>query len=106
MSESPIAPPQVDDTDRAPTPGETAQPILTEAEQTAAIQDEQAAVQEAVQAHLQNRVVTLNMEVRIRDQKIADLEARLEGTQAELETVKADLAEHQASVPQDADPAP
>jgi hypothetical protein len=65
--------------ERIPTPGETAPPILDEAQQQAAIQDEQnaldQAVQHAAQAHLQNRAVALNMEVRIRDQRIRDLEA-------------------------------
>lgn len=66
---------------RVPTPGETAPPILDEAQQQAALQDEQQAldqaVQQAAQAHLQNRAVALNMEVRIRDQRIRDLETEV-----------------------------
>lgn len=45
--------------------------------QALALQDEQQAAQEAAFQHLQNRVVMLNMEVRIRDQRIAALEAAL-----------------------------
>lgn len=51
-----------------------------------ALQDEQAALQEATLQHLQNRVVALNVEVRIRDEELAALRdevASLKGGDAE-----------------------
>lgn len=61
------------------------QPDATEAPEDArgslAAADEQRALQEAVQAatlqHLSQRVVALNVEVRVRDERIAALEAEL-----------------------------
>lgn len=91
---APAEPPTAPERER--TPGDTAQPLLDETQQQAAIQDEQAAVDSAIQAaiqdHLQNRVVALNMEVRIRDgmiadlrQEVADLRAQLLDTQPQAE---------------------
>lgn len=60
--------------------------------QALAFQDEQAAAQQASIAYLQQRAVMLNMEVRRRDGRIAELEAELaaarQSAAAEAEAAK------------------
>lgn len=52
--------------------------------QALATQDERQALQEAVQAALQARVVALNVEVRARDARIAELEQEKAALEARL----------------------
>lgn len=52
--------------------------------QALAQQDERQAAQEAAIAHLQGRVVALNVEVRVRDEAIATLEQEKAALEARL----------------------
>jgi chromosome segregation ATPase len=99
MSEMP--PPEAPE--RVPTPGETAEPIQDAAVREAAVQDEQNALDDAIQqaqlAHLTQRAVALNVEARTARQRAADLEAELEEVRAALAEAQAELASLRADDP-------